>query len=256
MSGARLLDLAEVCGIAGVQLDFGGPGRGPWLDDGNGLTELRRGASDRGVELLAIAGNVLNDVGLTAPAGTAEAARVRSLVDRMLDAAAASGCPLVFLPSFRRSVIDGPGSFERTVEVLTWASDQASARTLLLANENTLGPAGVQSLVEQVDRHNFRLILDTYNLPLAGVEPTGVVAAAAGHLADQVHVKDGRAGDTTVAVGAGDGAVGSTLDAMVTSGQDVRFLVLENDYRDGDTDRLSADVAWAERWHRSWHARN
>jgi sugar phosphate isomerase/epimerase len=237
--------LAARAGLTGVQLDFGGPGRAERLDTPGLVPALRRRASDSGVQLLAVAGNLLNDIGLTAPAGTAEAARVRDLIERMLDTAAGLGCPLVFVPSFRRSAIDGPQALRRTAEVLAWAAREAEPRGLTFANENTLPPSQALTLVERVGVAGFRLVLDVYNLPRAGVDAPGVVGELAAHLADQVHLKDGADGDTTVPLGRGDGGIGTTLDALARSAAPVRFLVLENDYRDGDLERLGADVAWA-----------
>ncbi|THV42241.1 sugar phosphate isomerase/epimerase family protein [Glycomyces buryatensis] len=243
--GTAFLDLASRTGVAGVQLDFGGPGRAPWLDQPRHLELLRRRSVETGIALLAVAGNALNDIGLAAPVRSAAAAEVERLVVRMLDAAAALGCPLVFLPSFRRSAIEDSEALHRTAQVLSWAAAEASARRLLLANENTLGPGRALELVERVAAPNFRLVLDNYNLASAGVDPAGIIADLAPYLADQVHLKDGPAGVNTAPLGSGDGHLESTMDALARERLDVRFLLLENDYRDGDDARLSADIAWA-----------
>lgn len=245
--GTGLLTLAAQAGLAAVQVDFGGHDRGPWLDAPGNLARLRRQASDTGVRLSAVAGNLLNDVGLTAPEGTTAAMQVRALIDRMLDAAAALGCPLVFLPSFRRSAIDGPLAFDRTSEVLAWASSEASLRGLVLGNENTLGPARASELVTRVDAANFKLVLDVHNLPRAGVDPVEVVTALTTHLADQVHLKNGVGEDTTVPLSQGDFDIVQTLDELARQAVAVNLFVLENDYRDGDLRRLNSDIAWARR---------
>lgn len=244
---AALFTLAAEVGLTGVQLDFGGPDRAAWLDAPGSVLRLRRHASDNGVELLAVAGNLLNDIGLTAPAGTATATKVRSLIERMLDTAAALGCPLVFVPSFRRSTIDGPETLRRTAEVLAWASREADVRGLTLANENTLRPLEALTLIEWVNAANFRLILDVYNLYRAGVDAVEIVASLTAHLADQVHLKNGVDGNTSVPLTCGDSNIDPVLNKLSQRAVPLRSLVLENDYRDGNMGRLRADIDWARK---------
>lgn len=253
--GAAAVELARHHRVRGVQFDLGGPGRGPWLDAHGRLTRLARTARAAGVEPLALAGNVLNDIGLTAPEGTPAAGQVRGILVRLLDAAAQLGAPLVFVPSFRRSAIDGEAALHRTAEVLRTAAEQAEVRGIRLASENTLAPAAAGWLAEQVASPAFRLLLDTGNPRAAGVDPAELVAAVGPHLADQIHVKDGTAGtDATPLLGDGDAAVDDTLDAVRRHGPPVRALVLENDHRGGDDHRLAADLerlrALAERLRR------
>ncbi|MEV5886366.1 TIM barrel protein [Streptomyces sp. NPDC052020] len=241
--GAAAVGLARRHGVRGLQFDLGGPGRGPWLDAPGRLARLARTARAAGVAPLAVTGNVLNDIGLTAPEGTLAAGRVRDVVGRVLDAATELGAPLVFVPSFRRSAIDGEAALRRTARVLRAAAAGAADRGLHLASENTLAPDKALRLVAEVGSPAFRLLLDTYNPHAAGVDPTALVAAAGAHLADQVHVKDGLAGtDAAPLLGDGDGAVAATLDAVAAHGPAMRALVLENDHRSGDAARLDADL--------------
>ena len=241
--GEAAVDLAFRHRVPGLQFDLGGPRRGPWLDGPGQLTRLARTARCAGVAPLGLAGNVLNDIGLTAAEGTLDAGRVRAVLDRLLDAAGELGAPLVFVPSFRRSAIDGDRALLRTAEVLHAAARQAQARGLLLASENTLAPGAALRLAEQVASPAFRLLLDTYNPRAAGRDPRALVAAAGALLADQVHVKDGPDGDgCTPLLGDGDGDIAATLDALAEQAVPVRALVLENDHRGGDPDRLAADL--------------
>ncbi|MCP3758844.1 sugar phosphate isomerase/epimerase [Streptomyces sp. TBY4] len=254
--GEAAVDLAFQHRVDGLQFDLGGPGRGPWLDKpgtaGGAVGRLRRTAASAGVVPLGVAANVLNDIGLTAPAGTLAAARVRAVIDRLLDVGWELGVPLVFLPSFRRSAIDSEAALMRTAEVLRWAAAQARAHGLLLANENVLPAHLALRLVEEVGSPAFRLLLDSYNPVGAGLDVPGLVEATAPHLADQIHLKDGRSGTavgaacgTTAAtplLGDGDGRVGATVDAVARHRPDVHAVVLENDHRDGDGNRLRADL--------------
>jgi len=228
-------------GADGLQLDFGGPGRGEWLDAPGRVQAVRAAAGASGVRLFAVAGNHLNDLGLT----TAEA---RPFIERLLDSAHALEVPLVFLPSFRRSAIDGPAAFALTAQVLAWAAAEAEARGLQLASENVLAPHFACELAERVDSPVFRLVLDTFNPLRAGLRPEALVAEAGHLLADQVHLKDGPpdVGDMP-ALGEGAGKLEDTLEALREHAVPVRALVLENDYRDGDPRSLAADLAWARR---------
>ncbi|MBE3014678.1 sugar phosphate isomerase/epimerase [Microbispora sp. NEAU-D428] len=239
-SGAEAVRLAAAAGADGVQLDLGGPGRGEWADAPGRVDALRAEAEARDVRLLALAGNHFNDLGLIAEPGV-----VRPALERLLDAAVALGVPLVFVPSFRRSAIDGPDAFARTAEVLRWAADQAEGRGLVLANENVLPAERARALAEEVGSPAFRLVLDTFNPVKAGLRADALVAPLAGLLADQVHLKDGPpdAGATPL-LGSGDGGLDDTVDAL-REHLAVHAFVLENDYRDGDRARLAVDLAWA-----------
>ncbi|MER7001235.1 TIM barrel protein [Streptomyces sp. NPDC000410] len=237
--GVAALQLARRVGADGVQFDLGGPGRGPWLDAPGGIDTLRGAAGELGVEVLGVAGNVLNDIGLTEPAAEA-------VIERLLDAAEALGAPLAFVPSFRRSAIDGPTMLARTAAVLRRAAVEGEARGVMLANENVLGPEDAVTLADEVGSPLFRLLLDTYNPRAAGVDVSRLIAHAAKHFADQIHVKDGVAGtDRTPLLGDGDGEVDEALAAVSRHLPATRALVLENDYRDGDEARLAADLARA-----------
>jgi sugar phosphate isomerase/epimerase len=242
-SGVQAIQLAGRVGADGVQLDFGGPGRGEWIDTPGRADALRAEAEACGVRLLALAGNHVNDLGLTAEPGI-----VRPALERLLDAAVTLATPLVFVPSFRRGAIDGPGAYTRTAEVLRWAAAQAEARGLLLGNENVLPGEQARALAEEVGSPAFRLVLDTYNPVKAGLRVDMLVAALGDLLADQVHLKDGPP-DTgpSPLLGAGDGGLDDTVAALREHRTPVRAFVLENDYRDGDAARLATDLAWAQR---------
>ncbi|MEE1756451.1 sugar phosphate isomerase/epimerase family protein [Streptomyces sp. SP18CS02] len=240
---ARAVELTRRSGADGLQLDLGGPGRGARLDDPATLDEVRSAAAAHGVELLAVSGNTLNDIGLTAPEGTDDARRARRTLIRVLDAAHALGAPLAFVPSFRRSAIDGPRALRRTVSVLSWAAGEAADRGLSLANENDLAPDRARALAEEIGSPAFRLLLDTYNPRVAGVDVLALVEATAGLLAPQVHLKDGVDGVAgQVPLGDGDGRVAEALAALRKRDFAPYALVLENDYRDGGTERLARDI--------------
>lgn len=244
--GEAAVDLAFRYRADGLQFDLGGPGRGPRLDGRRGAVErLRRTAAAAGVAPLGVAANVLNDIGLTADAGTLAAARVRGVLRRLLDVGEELGAPLVFVPSFRAGAIDSERALLRTAEVLRPVAARAHARGLLLANENVLPALHAVRLAEEVGSPAFRLLLDTYNPVAAGLDVPGLVAVTHPWLAGQIHLKDGLAGTTaTPLLGDGDGGVGATVDAVARHLR-LTAVVLENDHRDGDGPRLRADLARA-----------
>ncbi len=243
VSGVEAVRLAASVGADGVQLDFGGPGRGELIDTPGRIEALRAEAQVCGVQLFALAGNHFNDVGLTSASGI-----VRPLLEGLLDAAVRLDAPLAFVPSFRRSAIDGPVAFARTAEALGWAAAQAAARGLVLANENVLTGGQARALADEVGSPAFRLMLDTFNPVAAGLHVDALVTSLGDLFADQVHLKDGPpdAGASPL-LGAGGGRVQNTVDALRAHGVPVHAFVLENDYRDGDLIRLATDLAWARR---------
>ena len=249
VSGTSAIEFAAQAGVAGIQLDLGGPGRGEWIDRPGHIAALRRCASDHGIRLLALAGNHLNDVGLAAAASSMAGNRVRALLHRQLDAAYRLGVPLAIVPSFRRSAINGMDALQRTIEVLAWASDQAAECGLQLANENALPARLARRLVRAVGSPVFRLVLDTYNPVAAGLDPAGLVVELSSWFADQLHLKDGLpAAGNTALLGDGNGELAATLAAVGRCRFRTRYLVLENDYRDGDLARVAADIARARRY--------
>ncbi|WP_320784537.1 sugar phosphate isomerase/epimerase family protein [Streptomyces sp. CRN 30] len=233
-------------GADGVQLDLGGPRRGPRADFRGTAEAARQASAETGVVLLAMTANTLNDIGLTAPRHTADGTRVRTTLVRLLDAAGAYGVPLIFVPSFRRSAIETPQDLRDTARVLAWAATEAAARGLVLASENALTARDAAALVEAVANPGFRLLLDPLNLALAGRDPVRWAAELGPHLADQLHLKDGRP-DTaaSLALGTGEARLDDVLAAVAAHGPAPRALVLENDHRDGDTARALRDLAWA-----------
>jgi 2-epi-5-epi-valiolone 7-phosphate 2-epimerase len=245
-TGVAAVRLAATVGADGLQLDLGGPGRGEWVDGPGRIAALRAEARASGVRLLALAGNHFNDIGLTC-----DDQIVRPLLHRLLDAAVALEVPLVFVPSFRRSAIDGPAAFSRTARALRWAAEHAERLGLVLASENVLTAELARALAAEVGSSAFRLVLDTFNPIAAGLRPNALVASLGELLTDQVHLKDGPPDrGPSPLLGAGDGRLAETLEALREHRVPTGALVLENDYRDGDTARLAADLVWARRWAR------
>lgn len=242
--GAEAVRFAAWCGIDAVQLNFGGPGQGPGLDDFRRQDDIAEACAAHGVSVIAVAGNLLNDIGLSAPMDSPTGAAARKAITGTLDAAYRLGAPLAFFPSFRKGLIRGDDALDRTAEMLRWACAEAAKRSIAVANENDLGAGPARRLIEQVGHPRFRLVLDSYNPVRAGHRAVDLVAALGKHFAPQVHVKDGIAGqDGSVPLGDGDGDLRQTL-AVLSSRDIAERYVLENDYRHGDPRRLVRDLDW------------
>ncbi|AOS64328.1 sugar phosphate isomerase/epimerase family protein [Actinoalloteichus hymeniacidonis] len=242
-SGPAAVRRSARLGVDGIQLDLGGPGTGPRLDAPGRLDAVREIAESTGVRLLAVCANRLNDIGLTARAGSRDAARVQRVLDRLLDAAHFLGAPLVIVPGFRRSAIGGPEHFARTAAVLREAARAAEARNLLLGSMNRLDARWSTLLAKAVGSAAFRLMLNPANVTASGTCPVDFVGETAGLLADQVALKevppDVRAGPEPGSV---TDRLDDTLDALRAQRVPVRALVSETDHRDGDPIRLAHDL--------------
>jgi L-ribulose-5-phosphate 3-epimerase len=241
VSGPDAVLLAARLGADGIQLDLGGPGRTPWLDEADRLRALQSVLVETGVRPLAISVNVLNDIGLTAKEGTAAARQIKLLLNRAFDVAVELGSRLVLVPSFRCSAIDTPLALASTARRLRWACAEAQKRDLLVATENVLAPIQLQQLMTRVGSPNLRVMLDTGNPLSVGLDPLSVLQAAGSMLADQIHIKNPD-GDTPLSVE--DPAILKTIEALRWTGFTIDALVLENDYRNGELDRISADLGW------------
>lgn len=243
-TGPQALAFTAWCGLREIQLDFGGPGRAPTLDNPCALRAIRDAGARHAVSVRALACNRMNDLGLHHPAHSAAGEEVRALVLKTLDAAAYLNAPMVFFPSFRKSLIRDRQTLDDSARLLEWACAQGAQRGLLVASENDLDVASAQQLVMRVDQRNFRLILDSWNPLKAGVQTASLIEQLYPVLADQVHLKDGRHDmEASVPLGLGDGMVAETVDTLCRL-HTVATYVLENDYRCGDPAHLQHDLGW------------
>ena len=216
-------------GTRHVQLDVGGPGRGPILDDAV-LAELCR----LGVVVDALAVNRANDLGLHRDGRPTP--ECLDLLLATVGLARRHGVSAVHVPSFRASAIVDAPSRDATAEVLARCAGEGGA-DLLVLTESTLDAADAVALVSATGASTVRVVADTGNLLDAGRDPFAFVDTCRAHgvLAPSVHVKvptDVRADEVAART--------RTILAQVGDGD----VLLENDYR-GRPDLLAADVAAA-----------
>ncbi|MXP49069.1 TIM barrel protein [Pantoea sp. Eser] len=243
VSGRDAIRLAAEVGVEGIQLDLGGPGRSPWLDNPQTLKAISEALTETQVHLLAVSANVLNDTGLCAEPGSSASREVRNIISRAI-AADTLGAGLVFFPSFRRSEITNQTELVRTAEVLHWACSQAQQRGLLLATEKVLNPDNLLKFIRMVNSASFRVVLYTGNPLKVGQSPLGVVKVAANLIAPQIHIK---VMDENAPLTCSDQIILNVINALNNKGSCVSTLVLENDYRDGVISRLKSDTCWLKK---------
>lgn len=216
-------------GAQHVQLDVGGPGRGPVLDD-TVLAQVRR----LGVVVDALAVNRANDLGVHRDGRPTP--ECLDLLLATVGLARRHRVPAVHVPSFRASAIVDAPSRDATAEVLARCAGEGGA-DLHVLTESTLDVADAVELVAATGASTVRVVADTGNLLDAGRDPFAFVDACRAHgvLAPSVHVK------VPTGVRAGEVAARTrTILAQVGDGD----VLLENDYR-GRPDLLAADVAAA-----------
>lgn len=220
-------------GTRHVQLDVGGPGRGPILGD-TVLAELHR----LGVVVDALAVNRANDLGLHRDGRPSP--ECLDLLLATVGLARRHGIPAVHVPSFRASVIVDAASFAATAEVLARCAEEGGAELLVLT-ESTLDADDAVELASATGTPTVRVVADTGNLLDARRDPVAFVATcrARGVLAPAIHVK------APTDVQASDVAARTHALLAQVDGHDV---LLENDYR-GRPDLLVADVAAAHARH-------
>ena len=216
-------------GTRHVQLDVGGPGRGPILDDAV-LAELCR----LGVVVDALAVNRANDLGLHRDGRPTP--ECLDLLLATVGLARRHGVSAVHVPSFRASAIVDAPSRDATAEVLARCAGEGGA-DLLVLTESTLDAADAVALVSATGASTVRVVADNGNLLDAGRDPFAFVDTCRAHgvLAPSVHVKvptDVRADEVAART--------RTILAQIGDGD----VLLENDYR-GRPDLLAADVAAA-----------
>lgn len=244
VQGADAVDFAATHGLGGLQLDMGGPGRAPCLDLPATLLALRHRTAHTAVQLIALACNHANDLGLASAPHTREGHALRQLMTRTLATAQVLGIPTVFFPSFRNGLIRSRAALMMTAENLRWACRQARPYGIAIATENDLGLEDNRALIQAVGYRNFSIVIDALNPLRHGVAVTTLAALPRPRICSQLHLKDGNAASgNSLPLGQGDAPLAALLEHFAPVAQ---WYVLENDYRDGDSARIAADRAWLE----------
>jgi sugar phosphate isomerase/epimerase len=243
--GVSAMEIAAAAGIARVQIDLGGPGRGPFLGDDAALDAHRTAALRLGLTISAVAVNRLNDIGLTAHAGSEAAALAGRCVAQAAKAARRLGARYLIVPGFRESEVRTLEDFARTVDFLRFGVDLA-APDLGIAYETGLDADLALKILRAADLPGLTLQFDTANPSLCGHCAASMWPALMAAAAPEVHVKDWptRPGED-VQLGDGQAALKRTFAAFASHGWP-SALILEGDYVNNAATRIRCDLACVE----------
>ncbi len=245
--GPDMLARAAELGFNAVHLDGDDFLSGDSSLDGAAVAAYAQAAASSGVTITAVAPGRLNQLGLTSPAGSEQARSCEWSIALAIHAAARLGAPLIYLPSFANGEIRDESGLRRTAEAMQAACDLAAQDGLLVATENTLGAADNRRLLRLVDRPNARVLLDTQNPSLWSHDVATYVDELWPHLADQVHMKDGRDGQMgNAALGDGQAGLAATIGVLRAHGFE-GSVISENDYSREAAGRAARDVAFLTR---------
>jgi len=201
------------------------------LDD---AAEFAAHAADLGIEVAGYGVRELERVGIH------DMDRAIAVLDAALSTANELKVPLIYLPSFGASEIRDSSSLERTARLI---SHCLGATDAIVATENTLDAELNRTLFSFVGDPRARLLFDTQNPCLAGLDPVALVHDLGDLFAPTVHVKDGvDGGEGNAAIAQGAAGVSATLEALRVVGY-LGGFTLETDYRSLGMDRVSADIA-------------
>jgi sugar phosphate isomerase/epimerase len=229
-------------GFQALQIGIGAHADEEKLTSQHWLSSVREAAGRYGIEIAGIALNILEAHGTGTSPACAARRRALELTGRAVEAARKIGASLVYVPAFGNNRIAGGAALERAAEFLRAACRIAADSAIVLASENTLGVDDNIRLARDVNKSNFRILIDTYNPLLCGHDPRSLIFGLRPWLAGQAHVKDGIGTELGAApLGQGSGDPGSALEAFAAIGYRGTFF-LENDYHGANSSRACADI--------------
>lgn len=242
--GAKAVRFCAENDINALQIDFGGPGRAPCLNNIKRQDAILDACTKYNIQITALAANQFNEIGLGSLFDKKQLNGVRQLIITILDIAVRFSAPLVFFPSFYQGLIRNQETRIRTAHLLTWICQEAKARQLIIGNENDLSIEWAKQLASEVAAPNFYFIFDSYNPLKAGHCVIEQLEYMNGYFVSQVHIKDGWKGQNGyIALGSGDGNVARTLFTLMQLPWVERY-VLENDYRHCSVQKIHDDLRW------------
>jgi sugar phosphate isomerase/epimerase len=246
-TGVDAVYRAAELGLSAIQIDAGEPGVAPLLNESAVRRAYQRAAQEAGVRITALAVNLLNIYGMTNPAGSEKFNRCWDAIVIALDAAADMDVELVYLPSFNDGEIRGQADLARTAEVLQRACRHVEDTKVLVATENTLGPAETLLLIEAVAHPKLRVLIDSLNPVLWGHRPSELVHRLWPYMCNQVHAKDGTGGVMGNALlNTGQANFAETVSTLQLQGFS-GYVILENEYPNDFQASIARDMATIRR---------
>ncbi len=199
-------------------------------DEHQNIEQELRGES---LAITAITINRLNDIGLICPAESERYKQCQTLIREGVLLSVKLGCSLLCIPSFRKSLMRSESDLRLTARLLSDAADFADQFNITLATENSLSSSGNLKLLDMVERDNFKILMDSYNPFLFGLDPLCLINDLWPFLCDQIHIKNGRDGGMgNQSLDSAESQTGSFLKE-IKKRKFSGTLILENNYREG-----------------------
>ncbi|MER8581105.1 sugar phosphate isomerase/epimerase [Mesorhizobium sp. M1423] len=235
---------AAAAGLDHVQVDLGGPNRGPDLTDVAVLAAFNTTSRRFALPINALAINRLNDLGLTSPKGSEEALEVRRSILQAIRVAGRLRVPKIIIPGFRQSLVRTPQDAATTAEVLRFAAGPARAAGISLAYESGLDAEGTLQILQAVGQPGVSVQFDTGNPAIYGHCAASLWARLADVAAPDVHIKDAVGVSVEKSVPPGDGVAELELTfAAFARQRRPRSFTLEGDYSVEPEFRIRRDLA-------------
>ncbi|MDE1490303.1 hypothetical protein KKJ25_09560 [Xenorhabdus bovienii] len=234
-----LFNAIELCrenSTQSLQIDFGGNGRGALLASYD-LQKLRNSAIDNNVNITAIALNLYNDIGITP-----SSIECKSIFFEATRLANELKISTLFIPSFRKSLIEKDIDIINTAFFLQWCCDAAGS-DFTVASENILTPEKSKILYRIVNRSNFKIIFDPANLYIAKVSPCNYLSELFNHLHTDVHIKSTTKGTFYNLNIDFKKVIKSIINSPNLLLHNFIFFI-ENDYRERDYLSIKEDISW------------
>ncbi|AUG99047.1 hypothetical protein CWC46_03970 [Prodigiosinella confusarubida] len=219
-----------------LEIDFGGPGRGLELDSLD-LFKIREYAEVSNVTVSSLAINTYNDIGIKS-----SSYECKTLFFRALDVAEQLGIHSLFIPSFRKSLIENEIDIINTAGFLQWCCDAAGPQ-FVIASENTLIVDDSKLLLSLVNRKNFSLLFDPANLFLMGIDPYVYFVELFPALYNDIHIKS----PTGVSFSELDNDFLYYIHKLFRTPHILRkrfYYFSENDYRQAGNVAIQNDISW------------
>lgn len=242
-TGVDALYRAKALGFSAIQLDAGEPGGAPCIGRPSIQREYQQAAADTGIEITAVAVNVLTSYGLNHPLNSDHSKKSLDFIRQAADAAACMNISLVMIPSFEEGEIRSEQDLLRTAEHLRQACLYSSARGVSVATENNLGVSGNQRLLAAAAHPALNVLIDLYNPVIWGHRTADLIRSLWPHMSNQVHAKDGVGGEMgNAALNTGQGNFLESARALQEVGFE-GYLILENEYGSHTEELVAQDLA-------------
>ncbi|MFA6118714.1 MAG: TIM barrel protein [Parachlamydiales bacterium] len=239
--GPESLKRAHTLGFSYIHINAGLPDEQYYLGKKEAIKKYKEMVNRFNVFITAIALNSLEIFGLLVDKNGKIDDYLKEIINSAVDAAEALEVPILYFPSFNKSEIKNIEGRNKTAEILKYACDYVIKKNLTIVTENTLGADENEFLINDVNRNNLRLLLDTQNPILWNHSINQIIDKLHFKLTNQIHIKDGLNNIMGNArLGEGNTNLKTTLENLYQKKYN-GLLILENDYSQDASIRIPQD---------------